>query len=300
MLRPVFCALVWLPAIGCFDDGTGGGGQACPVGSEGCPCTSGDSCDEGLACRSGRCVSLGGESDGANPDTYGGSGDGDGTGSDSTGGTGGGSTGGQMSTTGGIGETSAGTSAETSGGASAGTTSGGGVSTGGPHDTTTGDPGGSTTASSTSGPSMTTGMSGGTSGGMSGGTSGDTTGGGTPTEDPIYPMPGAQGCPGDTALLDPGTKYCGAPCDAQDECPDAATGWADAYCAYNPDSSAADCMSDAHCPAGESCVDNAGGTRSCLGPATHCALFCFVDVQNCPVQMICDPIDGNDGFCMYP
>jgi hypothetical protein len=43
---------------------TGAEEDACPIGSEGCECTAGGSCDKGLACRSDMCVDLAGEGDG--------------------------------------------------------------------------------------------------------------------------------------------------------------------------------------------------------------------------------------------
>jgi hypothetical protein len=43
----------------CGDDG----GNTCPVGSEGCPCTSGGSCDGALVCASNVCVNLGADAD---------------------------------------------------------------------------------------------------------------------------------------------------------------------------------------------------------------------------------------------
>jgi hypothetical protein len=44
-------------AQGC---GGGGGSSACTVASEGCPCTAGGLCDNGLECKSNLCVDLGG------------------------------------------------------------------------------------------------------------------------------------------------------------------------------------------------------------------------------------------------
>jgi hypothetical protein len=43
------------------DDSTGAdaSSDACSIGNEGCPCTSGGACNPGLACRSNFCVNLG-------------------------------------------------------------------------------------------------------------------------------------------------------------------------------------------------------------------------------------------------
>jgi len=47
------------------DPTTGDGdGDQCPVGSEGCPCTGGGSCDAGLMCEGGLCVPVAGDGDG--------------------------------------------------------------------------------------------------------------------------------------------------------------------------------------------------------------------------------------------
>lgn len=260
--RSCLGTLVSFLTTSCFDDGTGGTGGGCPVGSEGCTCTAGLSCDAGLVCRSDRCVSLDDET---------------GTG----GSTGWGTTAGSASTTSDGSATSDGPGTGSAGSDG----SDGGLGTTGGRGTTGGDPTGDASGGGTTGPD-------------SGGATGST--GGAPGEDPIYPRPADGMCPGDTAFLDPGTDFCGALCDASDVCPEAATGSADPVCAYNPDSSASSCTNNNQCPPGETCEDNAGGSRSCLRPASHCVLFCEVDAGMCPVQMICDPIGGGDGICVYP
>ncbi len=61
--REIFILLMMLivgcGACGCGDDDDTG----CPVGAEGCPCTSGSECDGDLVCASDTCVDLGGDSD---------------------------------------------------------------------------------------------------------------------------------------------------------------------------------------------------------------------------------------------
>ncbi|MCP4679217.1 MAG: hypothetical protein GY854_27770 [Deltaproteobacteria bacterium] len=56
-----------LGVAGCGDDDWGtrvDAGEDCPLGSEGCPCTSGGGCDPGLTCLSDTCVAAGGDTDG--------------------------------------------------------------------------------------------------------------------------------------------------------------------------------------------------------------------------------------------
>jgi uncharacterized delta-60 repeat protein len=53
--------------VGCNGDKDAGGDE-CPVGSEGCPCTAGGACDAGLTCLSNTCVDAGDGDDGASDD----------------------------------------------------------------------------------------------------------------------------------------------------------------------------------------------------------------------------------------
>lgn len=122
-------------------DSAGGAGESCPIGSEGCACTSGSVCDPGLECRSELCVVL--------PST----------GSSGSGGAGGGASGAGASgstSSGGSGGADAG--GEPTGGTSAAGT--GAAATGG----TGGEPAGGSGGAGTGGAGGTMGGSGGTSG----------------------------------------------------------------------------------------------------------------------------------------
>jgi hypothetical protein len=76
------------PGDGDGDPGDGDGDgdtndtDECPIGSEGCPCTGGGACDNGLMCDAGVCVPVAGDGDGDEGD---GDGDGDGDGGDGDG-----------------------------------------------------------------------------------------------------------------------------------------------------------------------------------------------------------------------
>lgn len=139
------------------------------------------------------------------------------------------------------------------------------------------------------------GSGGGDDGGDDGSPGDDGGGDGTPDGgDPDYPR---QPCSDAHAEF---ANFCAPPCSGT-SCPSGATGSAQGSCVFNPSSSAADCVTDADCPnPGESCLDNAGGTKSCLAPASHCVLFCDPAAQNCPVEMICEDTGGGDGYCNYP
>ncbi len=169
----------------------------------------------------------------------------------------------------------------------------GGTTTAGTSPTTT-TAGTDTDVTSTAGTS--TGSSGGSSGGSTGGggTAGGSSGGGSTGgggADPDYPAPDATGaCPdGFTGPItfngeDSGTALCIPECMGT-TCPSGQTGDATGACATNPDSSQTACTTDDDCTVtDESCYM----MQSCLGPNTHCVLFCESGAA-CPDGMVCTP-----------
>ncbi len=64
--RLAWCAAALSGLLACVGDSTIGAPDssvdACLIGNEGCPCTTGGSCNPGLSCKSNVCVNLGGDS----------------------------------------------------------------------------------------------------------------------------------------------------------------------------------------------------------------------------------------------
>ena len=104
-----------------------------------------------------------------------------------------------------------------------------------------------------------------------------------------YPPCGGLGsCPeeGQYCLNESGWFACLPECG--EECP------APGVCAFNPDSSVADCSVDGMCDDPEEmCTDNAAGGRTCLLASSHCVPLCQTLVD-CPAGMDCV-----DGVCLF-
>lgn len=115
---------------------------------------------------------------------------------------------------------------------------------------------------------------------------------GTSPGDPSYPPLDENGCPdgyvGVGIGADPPNAVCLPPCDGS-ACPAPATGAATAYCAYNPDSTYTDCVTDMDCVAPEFCD---GGF--CSLQSSHCVLACDDVGMVCPDEMTCV-----QGVCTY-
>lgn len=120
----------------------------------------------------------------------------------------------------------------------------------------------------------------------------DDSSGGAAHGDPDYPNPFPDGCPGGYEPIaigeDPPNGVCAPSCQTDDDCPSGATGSGVPLCAFNPDSTYADCVDDAACPGGETCIE-----AVCQLPPSLCVLLCEA-TENCPDGMVCQL-----GGCSY-
>ncbi len=108
---------------------------------------------------------------------------------------------------------------------------------------------------------------------------------GTNPGDPSYPAPDENGCPdgyiGVGIDTDPPNAFCAPACEGS-ACPAPATGAAAPVCAFNPDSTYAECASDIDCVMPEFCDSGV-----CALQPTHCALVCDDVGMVCPDEMTC-------------
>jgi hypothetical protein len=118
---------------------------------------------------------------------------------------------------------------------------------------------------------------------------------GYPRPDPVAPdgmcPEGAFG----PITFDGDAWVCLPECGEDEQCPEGASGTAEAACATNPYSSAAPCEDSMDCTEpGEMCGNVGDEQKGCLLPPTHCILRCDAELL-CPDEMTCSAA----GVCAY-